>query len=180
MFFSGAIIPWAVPVPVAVPWTAARGVCPPLAMTDHGQPPRVSNADSRRRAMKLVEIGDRHLRGALADRRKLSAALSAYRRAATVAPDLPDPCVREAIVLVALERHDDATRSLDRIAAIDPRLSDGVADRGMIAIRDIWNGVNDPENPDPAPAVNWIADRWGHRWHPEMAGLAAASPPDER
>lgn len=179
-FFSGCAVPWPVAVPwypsgwVPVPWqvSANRPATPPLALADKGAPVRMSNADARRRSNALIEVGDRHLRDAVVERRKLSAALSAYRRAATIAPDLPEPLIRQAIVMVALGRQDDVVETVAAVAAIDPRLADSVADRGLLACREIWHG----EDPAQEQArVNWIADRWTERWHPEMARVAAAA-----
>lgn len=147
-------------------------------MTDRGPPLRTSNADARRRAHNAIDAGDRHLRDGFADRRKLSAALSAYRRAADIAPDIPDPLLRQAIVLVALDREEAAARAIGGIASIDPRLSDRVADEGMLALRKI-SGDRD-HDADPDPTFAWLAERWNGRWHPETAGLAAMAPAGDR
>ena len=85
---------------------------------------RASNGVARLRAARLVAVGDRHLRIALRDSTKLAAALDAYRRAATIAPDQADTFLRQAIVLTALERADDASKAVDRAVAIDARLGD--------------------------------------------------------
>ena len=85
---------------------------------------RASNGVARLRAARLVAVGDRHLRIALRDSTKLAAALDAYRRAATIAPDQADTFLRQAIVLTALERADDAAKAVDRAVAIDARLGD--------------------------------------------------------
>jgi len=87
---------------------------------------RPSNGVARLRAARLVAIGDRHLRTAVQERAKLAAALDAYRRAATIAADQPDTFLRQAIVLAALERPEDAARAVDRAAAIDARLGPAV------------------------------------------------------
>jgi hypothetical protein len=86
---------------------------------------RASNAVARLRAGRLVAVGDRHLRASVANPAKLLAALDAYRRAATVAPDLPDTFVRQAIVLTALDRRADAGHAIERAVAIDGRLGSG-------------------------------------------------------
>jgi hypothetical protein len=83
---------------------------------------RSSNADARLRAGRLVAVGDRHLRDAIAAPAKLAKALDAYRRAATIAADQPDIYLRQAIVLTALNRGGDAASAVDRAAAIDARL----------------------------------------------------------
>ena len=83
---------------------------------------RSSNTDARLRAGRLVAVGDRHLRDAIAAPAKLTKALDAYRRAATIAADQPDIYLRQAIVLTALNRGGDAATAVDRAAAIDARL----------------------------------------------------------
>jgi hypothetical protein len=107
---------------------AARpAAAPPAPQFAAPQPARAvamrsSNGLARLRAGRLVAVGDRHLRSAVHDPAKLSAALDAYRRAATIAPDLPDTHLRQAVVLTALDRGDDATRAIERAIAIDARL----------------------------------------------------------
>jgi hypothetical protein len=163
---------------------------PPLA----ARPPaatiaiRSSNGDSRLRAGKLVAVGDRHLRNAVHDASKLAAALDAYRRAATIAPDLPDTFLRQAIVLTALDRDADAARSVERAVAIDARLGPDAAaalaardrlppdpvfgerpDAGPMGLES--HGRNllariftvQPADGAAAPGLNWIADRWSRR-----------------
>lgn len=152
---------------------------PALAMTDRKPAIRMSNADARRRARKLVAVGDRYLQESLVERAKLSRALSSYRRAATIAADLPEIYVRQAVALVALDRHDDASRAIATIASIDPRLQASVAESGLLAIREIWPAAEIPAEV-AKPAANWIADRWSQRWHPEMTRLADAVPPAAR
>ena len=106
---------------------AAAASRPTLAMTDREPVVRSSNADARRRARKLVAVGDRYLRESVTERAKLARALSSYRRAATIAADLPEVYVRQAIALVALDRGDDASRAIATVAAIDLiRMSAGV------------------------------------------------------
>lgn len=145
-------------------------------MTDREPPIRVSNADARRRARSLVAVGDRHLRESLVERAKLARALSSYRRAAMIAPDLPEIYVRQAIALVALDRSDDASRAIATVATIDPRLENTVADSGLMAMHQIWPAPDGSEG-RTEPAANWIADRWTQRWHPEMTRLAEAATP---
>jgi hypothetical protein len=149
---------------------------PRLAMTDREPMVRSSNADARRRARKLVAVGDRYLRESIVERAKLGRALSSYRRAATIAADLPEVYVRQAIALVALDRSDDASRAIATVAAIDPRLEGTVADSGLMAVHQIWAAADGAEDP-AEPAANWIADRWIQRWHPEMTRLAEAATP---
>lgn len=188
-FFSGTVIPW----PVVVPWWAtgastirpdnqlmATGMPrPTLAMTDREPAIRLSNADARTRALKLVAVGDRYLRESVADRTKLSRALSSYRRAATIAADLPEIYVRQAIALVALERNEEASRAVACVATIDPRLSESVANDGLLAMQQIWSAPNDSDA-SREPDSNWIAARWSQRWHPEMTRVADAASPAGR
>ena len=155
---------------------AAAASRPTLAMTDREPVVRSSNADARRRARKLVAVGDRYLLESVTERAKLARALSSYRRAATIAADLPEVYVRQAIALVALDRGDDASRAIATVAAIDPRLEDTVADSGLLAMHHIWS-VPDGSTDLAEPAANWIADRWAQRWHPEMTRLAEAATP---
>lgn len=158
----------AAPAPVA---PAAR---PQLAAVDRMPAMRVSNAEARRRALKLVAVGDRHLRAAADAPAKLTSALDAYRRAATIAADLPDTFVRQAIVLVALGREEQAGRALARVTAIDPRLGEVAGDRGLELLATI-SGPADDDLPGPP---DWIANRWAARWQPALAALAAAAPAD--
>lgn len=147
---------------------------PHLAAIDRLPPVRASNDDARRRAHKLVEVGDRHLRAAAEAPAKLASALDAYRRAARIAADLPDTFVRQAIVLVALGREEQAGHVLARVTAIDPRLGEVAGDRGRELLAAIC-GPTDDALPQPP---NWIADRWAARWQPAIAALAAAAPTD--
>lgn len=154
---------------------------------------RSSNAQARLRAGRLLAVGDRHLRAAVDDPARLARALDAYRRAATIAPDLPDNYLRQAIVLTALDRGDDAGAAIQRAIAIDGRLGDdphaAVAAAGRLppvpgmaagpgstalAARSeslIGRIFRDDAVAD-APAANWIADRWSRQWQEEIARLA--------
>lgn len=139
----------------------------------------MSNGDARARARKLIAVGDRYLRESVHDRAKLSRALSSYRRAATMANDLPEVYVRQAIALVALDRNDEASRAIASVAAIDPRLQENVAGDGLLAMQQIWS-TPDATEAASEPEANWIAERWGQRWHPEMTRLADAVTPAGR
>lgn len=160
---------------------------------------RSSNGEARLRAGGLVAVGDRHLRDALHDVKKLHAALDAYRRAATIAPDLPDTFLRQAIVLAALDRADDASRAVARAVAIDGRLGTdaaaavaaqqrlppdpvfgerpdaepmGLESRSRVLLARIFTrqaGNEQPGDAPAAPGLNWIADRWTR-----LHGLAVA------
>lgn len=150
-----------------------------LATTDREPAIRMSNGDARARARKLIAVGDRYLRESVNERAKLSRALSSYRRAATIANDLPEVYVRQAIALVALDRNDEASRAIASVAAIDPRLQEQVADDGLLAMQQIWSTPDDSDA-TAGPGANWIAERWGQRWHPEMTRLADAVTPAGR
>ena len=165
---------------------------------------RASNGDTRLRALRLVAVGDRHLRAAVNAPGKLAAALDAYRRAAVIAPDLPDTFLRQAIVLTALERDTDAARSIDRAVAIDARLGPAGLGLGGAAAAPqrlppdpIFGGAEAPaettlasrtagllerifraDGPHPAPAgANWIAARWSRALgaEPEAGRLDAVA-----
>jgi hypothetical protein len=164
---------------------------------------RVSNGLTRLRAARVVGIGDRHLRAAVQTPGELHAALDAYRRAATIAPDLVDTFLRQAIVLTALERDADAARAVDKAVAIDGRLgaeaASVVADErrpvdpvfgdrpdagaSTLAARtgDLLSGIFGGDR-GPAPgqvpaARNWIAARWSRHLggppQPEGGDVAA-------
>jgi hypothetical protein len=158
---------------------------------------RASNGVARLRAGRLVAVGDRHLRTALHDSSKLAAALDAYRRAATIAPDQADTFLRQAIVLTALERADDATKAVDRAVAIDARLGRDTAaavaaqerlppdpvfgdrpDTGPTTLASRSTGllarIFREEAAGNGPAVpNWIATRWSQQWQGQVNAVAA-------
>jgi hypothetical protein len=161
---------------------------------------RTSNGDTRLRAARLVAVGDRHLRAAVQAPAKLTAALDAYRRAATIAPDLPDTFLRQAIVLTALNRVDDATKAVDRAVAIDGRLgrdaTAAVAAQERLPPDPVFGDRPDPgpstlvgrsrdllarifrETPDargpaaPHAGANWIATRWSEQWQGQLNAIA--------
>lgn len=161
---------------------------------------RASNGVARLRAARLVAVGDRHLRTAIHDSAKLAAALDAYRRAATIAPDQADTFLRQAIVLTALERADDAAKAVGRAVAIDARLGHDataavaaqerlppdpvfgdrpdtgpttLASRSMGLVTRIFR--EDPAGGGAAvPAgANWIATRWSQQWRGQVQAVAA-------
>jgi len=161
---------------------------------------RASNGEARLRAARLVAVGDRHLRTAVQAPAKLAAALDAYRRAATIAPDQADTFLRQAIVLTALERADDAAKAVDRAVAIDGRLGDDAAaavaaqerlppdpvfgdrpDAGPTTLVSRSTSLLDrifqelPAGLGPAvPAgANWIAARWSQQWQGQVNAVAA-------
>jgi hypothetical protein len=120
-----ARVPAAGPVAPPAPRLALRRAAPAAPAVAIAV--RASNGVARLRAARLVAVGDRHMRTALHDSTKLAAALDAYRRAATIAPDQADTFLRQAIVLTALERADDAAKAVDRAVAIDARLGHDAA-----------------------------------------------------
>ncbi len=174
--------------PIARPAVVAA---PPRA-TAFANNLRSSNAQARLRAGRLIAVGDRHLRAAVDDPARLARALDAYRRAATIAPDLPDNYLRQAIVLTALERRDDAEAAIQRAVAIDGRLGDdadaaaaaagrlppvpGLAGPGSTALaarsESLIGRIFRDDAVADAPAANWIADRWSRQWQEEIARLA--------
>lgn len=154
---------------------------------------RSSNAQARLRAGRLLAVGDRHLRAAVDDPARLARALDSYRRAATIAPDLPDNYLRQAIVLTALDRRDDAEAAIQRAIAIDGRLG-GDADAAVAAAgrlppvpgmaagpgstalaarsESLIGRIFRDEAAGDEPAANWIADRWSRQWQAEIARVA--------
>jgi tetratricopeptide (TPR) repeat protein len=137
------------------------------------------------------------MRTALHDSAKLASALDAYRRAATIAPDQADTFLRQAIVLTALERADDAAKAVDRAVAIDARLGDDVTaavaaqerlppdpvfgdrpDSGPTTLISRSTGLlarifpEEPAGADPA-VPNWIATRWSQQWQGQVNAVAA-------
>jgi hypothetical protein len=186
--------PVAPPAPqLALGRAAAVAPAPAIAV-------RASNGVARLRAARLVAVGDRHLRTALHDSTKLAAALDAYRRAATIAPDQADTFLRQAIVLTALERADDATKAVDRAVAIDARLGHDAAaavaaqerlppdpvfgdrpDTGPTTLASRSTGLlarifrEDAAGDGPAvpDGANWIATRWSQQWQGQVNAVAA-------
>jgi hypothetical protein len=158
---------------------------------------------ARLRAARLVAVGDRHLRTAVQDPAKLAAALDAYRRAATIAPDQADTFLRQAIVLTALERTTDAEKAVDRAVAIDARLgrdaAAAVAAQQRLPPDPVFG--DRPDQPDMGPmtlvsrstgllarifpkqpaadgpvvpaGANWIATRWSQQWQGQVHAIAA-------
>jgi len=154
---------------------------------------RASNGAARLRAARLVAVGDRNLRAAVHDSVKLAAALDAYRRAATIAGDQADTFLRQAIVLTALDRADEAGRAVERAVAIDGRLGTDAA-AAVAAHQQLPPDPVFGDRPDAAPTTlasrssglltrifrdhpaeagqgvvvggraNWIADRWSRQW----------------
>jgi len=175
---------------------ARRAAVRPLALVAV----RSSNADARLRAGRLVAVGDRHLRDAIDTPAKLVKALDAYRRAAKIAADQPDTHLRQAIVLTALNRGDDAASAVARAAAIDARLGSdpqaalAAAERlpPVPALRRPAVGAITQVGPTPLAARsasligrifkdspagddaqgNWIADRWSRQWADEASAVA--------
>jgi len=161
---------------------------------------RASTGIARLRAARLVAVGDRHLRAAQGDPVRLTAALDAYRRAAAIAQDQPDIQLRQSLVLVALDRQDQADAAIGRAVAIDGRLaavpappaagrqavaadpvfgdrpaggSPPFAVRGAAILREI---AAQGEGDDGAGrVVATLADRWSQRFDGRLGALAAIS-----
>lgn len=158
---------------------------------------RSSNTAARMRAGKLVAIGDRHLQSAVSDRASLSKALDAYKRAATIAADQPDTFLRQAIVLVAMERQAAADAAIARAVAIDARLGDDPS-AAREAARTLPPDPVFGDRPEGEQTVlasrttslisrifrdgdmgvdagsNWIAKRWTERFGGDAASRLAA------
>jgi hypothetical protein len=166
------------------PASSVQAIAARPAAVRHSAPVAVrsSNTEARLRAGRLVAVGDRHLRDAIDAPAKLVKALDAYRRAATIAADQPDTHLRQAIVLTALNRGDDAASAVARTAAIDARLGKGplaagpitqvgptpLAARSASLIGRIFK--NSPAGDDAQG--NWIADRWSRQWADEASAVA--------
>lgn len=185
--------------------TASR---PVIAATPQsgGRPALVrgSTAIARLRAARLVAAGDRHLRAAQAGPASLTAALDSYRRAAAIAEDQPDIQLRQALVLVALGRQDQADAAIGRAVAVDGRLAAVAAPpaaglqvaadpifgdrpanavppfaaRGTAILREIAAQTGG-DGGEPAVAV--LADRWSRRFAGRLDALAVdGAPASER
>jgi hypothetical protein len=188
-------VPGGGPIAPPVPQLALGKIAPAPAIAV-----RASNGVARLRAARLVAVGDRHLRAALQSPAKLAAALDAYRRAATIAPDQADTFLRQAIVLTALERADDAAKAVSRAVNIDARLGDDAKaavaaqdrlppdpvfgdrpDTGPTTLASRSTGLlarifrDDPAGGGAAvPAeANWIAVRWSRQWQGQFNAVAA-------
>lgn len=178
-----AVTPQSRPVIAAAPRGAGRRM-----------PIRASTAASRLRAARLVAHGDEQLRAAGQDPSRLETALTSYRQAAAAAQDQPDTLIRQALVLVALDRRELADAALDQAIAVDGRLADdrGLAD--LAATRDI-DPVFGRQPADLPPlaargtailreiggradgnAIAWLADRWSARWGRGVNAVAANGP----
>jgi len=148
---------------------------------------RTSNAAARGRAMRLVALGDGHLRDAIEEPKRIAKAIDAYRRAAAIAPDQPDIHLRHSIALVAAGKRDAADAAIARAVAIDSRLAGpahrddlprvaalpavSAADaRGSKIVAKIFSAADAA----PGGAVNWIARAWTGR---QGAGMLAAARP---
>ena len=148
---------------------------------------------------RLVAVGDRHLRGAQGDPVRLTAALDAYRRAAAIAQDQPDIQLRQSLVLVALDRPEQADVAIGRAVAIDGRLAPiaapaaaglqavAAADpvfgdrpagaappfavRGAAILREIASQADGDDGVGRVVAT--LADRWSQRFDGRLGALAA-------
>lgn len=150
-----------------------------------------SSAAARRRAARLVAIGDHHLRTAGQDASQLRLAADDYRRAAMIAQDQADIHVRHALALFALGRDGPADEALARAAAVDGRLRAAPVARDDAAA-DVVFGDRPAGEPAPlaalgaavlreigagpaadAAGVARLADQWARRWQAPNATVAA-------
>jgi hypothetical protein len=189
---AGTIVARAAVTPPARPVVAAAAAGRPVVF-------RASTGIARLRAARLVAVGDRHLRAAQGDPARLTAALDAYRRAGAIAQDQADIQLRQALVLVALDRQSQADEAVGRAVAVDGRLApppappaaggpalaaaDPVfgdrpavglspfAARGAAILREIA-GQGDG---DAGRAVAPLADRWAQRFDRGRGAIAATS-----
>ena len=164
---------------------------------------RASTGIARLRAARLVAVGDRQLRSADGDPVRFTAALDAYRRAAAIAQDQPDIQLRQSLVLMALDRRDQADAAIGRAVAIDGRLAPvpappaaglqivAAADpifgdrpagtappfavRGAAILREI---AAQADGDDAAGrVVATLADRWSQRFDGRLGALAVDGAP---
>ena len=164
---------------------------------------RASTGVARLRAARLVAVGDRNLRAADGDPVRLTAALDAYRRAAAIAQDQPDIQLRQSLVLMALDRRDQADAAIGRAVAIDGRLAPvpappaaglqavAVADpifgdrpagtappfavRGAAILREIAAQAGGDDAAGRVVAT--LADRWSQRFDGRLGALAVDGAP---
>jgi hypothetical protein len=154
---------------------------------------RASTGIARLRAARLVAVGDRQLRSADGDPVRLTAALDAYRRAAAIAQDQPDIQLRQSLVLMALDRRDQADAAIGRAVAIDGRLAPvpapPAAGLQLVAAADPIFGDR-PAGTAPPFAVRGaailreiaaqaatLADRWSQRFDGRLGALAVDGAP---
>ena len=173
---------------------------PVIAVAPRGagrrMPIRASTAVSRLRAARLVARGDEQLRDAGQNPARLETALASYRQAAASAQDQPDTLIRQALVLVALDRRELADAALDQAVAVDGRLADNarlvdlaaaraaaddpvfgrqpadlppLASRGTAILKEIGGHAD-------GNAIAWLADRWSARWGRGVNAVAATGP----
>ncbi|NBV45640.1 MAG: hypothetical protein EBR86_08390 [Planctomycetia bacterium] len=163
-------------------------------------PVRTSNRVARLRSGRLVAQGDRALRAAVADADRLREAIDAYGRAATIAPDLPDTRIRQALALVAAGRHEDAAAAIASAVRLDRRLAgrgpppaeglvadpvfgDRLADtpapiagRGRAVLAAVMASATaalpDASWADGGLADNWIAAAWARRFGEPAVAIA--------
>jgi hypothetical protein len=128
-----------------------------------------------------VATGDRQLREAGGDARRLRAAAEAYRRAAAAAADDPDIHIRHAIALDAAGRPADADAAAKRAVTLDGRLGPEPGNRrpdepaplvarGATILREI--AAADPAAEEP---IARLSAAWAARAAGPLARLAAVS-----
>ena len=78
---------------------------------------RKSNAETRRRAERMIDLGDRCF-----SRQRFHQALQHYRTASSIARDVAEPYFRQGHALIALGQFDRAARTFKRAVAMKPSL----------------------------------------------------------
>lgn len=136
-----------------------------------GRAVRASNRVARLRSARLVAQGDRAMRAAVDDADRLREAIDAYGRAATIAPDLPDTRIRQALALVAAGRHEDAAAAIASAVRLDRRLADRRPPPADGQVADPVFGDRPADSPPP------IAGR-GRAVLAAVMASATATPPD--
>lgn len=102
------------PAPAALPPALPAPAAPAVAERPAAVP-RVSNFETRLLATKFVAYGDTRFK-----KGEWSGALERYRTATTLAPDLAEARLKQAIVLMVLDRPEDAISSLKSALALHP------------------------------------------------------------
>jgi tetratricopeptide (TPR) repeat protein len=143
----------------------------PAPVAGRTEPVRASNRVARLRSARLVAQGDRALRAAVDDADRLREAIDAYGRAATIAPDLPDTRIRQALALVAAGRHEDAAAAIASAVRLDRRLADRGPPPADGQVVDPVFGDRPVDSPPP------IAGR-GRAVLAAVMASATAAPPD--
>ena len=100
----------------------------PTQRRTSGPTVRQSNAETRRRAERMMDLGDRCFSG-----QQFHQALQHYRTASSVARDVAEPYFRQGHALIALGQFDRAARIFKRAVAMKPSLQ-----RGGFALTELY------------------------------------------